>query len=562
MRAVRTESLLARGLGFLLAFALVGGCGKTRVRVGSDLQVAISAPASDAKYGPGDTVTVTASANNPTGIATLTLLAGTGQIGSCKADATGLHADCTATFQAKDHKADILDSHLTLTATATTPDAAAGQAQVIIVVSAALTTLVIDSPAASSSAGGGQSIDFKAHADNLQGLATLALSAGADLLLRCMPAAASPMHIDCDSSLTLQDHQAQVSNGQLVLNAVATDLQGRTTTQYVIVKALAWGVSFLQPALTQHSPPQAVVHGASPLQIGISGSPTLQNIVVTDEKQHVLATFTTPPFQLSVAWATALGIGTHTLTATGTDAQMAQATATLEIVAPCGTDQDCPSGNRCCTIDGQCHTEVAENAACDCAHPCQTDQGCFTGTCGAPPQLCRPGCNPGSDNPQRAPDDCADVNGKAAFCDPLPPAQSTPQNHGGACAPGDGCDVAAQDCPDYPRDRSRPVAINNPKVPYTCEPVSVSATACFPAGLNQPQDNNTNNHCRDGVEACGNSVDPCVKGYLCVGILNNPGAGLACSPQCNNPGGFCASGKQCAQLYGRGIQLLHTGICI
>jgi hypothetical protein len=564
----------------LIAAAALGlGCDTTRVVRVNSVTVTIASPANGAAVQLTDSISFAASADNPGGLLSLVLSAGAAQVGSCLGNGSPSHLECKATLIPKDHQADLQGNDLALTAIATGSDGDTAQARVDVIIGAATTattTLLIDAPAEGTTSGATDSITFQAHATNLLGLKSLALSAGTDALASCAPAASGSTNIACQVALTMQAHAAQLVAGKLTLTAQATDSQGKSVSKSITVLESPLGVSFVQPALTQQTPPVAAVRSPSPVEIAVTGAPQIKTVVVTDENQHTVASFTATPYSSTVTWLSALGIGTHTLTAVATDSQSNHASAQRVVQVSCATDGDCAAGTRCCAGDGQCHAIGAPGADCDCAHPCPLDQGCFPGTCGAPPQKCRPGCNPGSDSPPRVPQACGNENGVIAYCSPLPPDQVTPQNHGGACAPGDGCDVHAQNCPNFPLDRTKPGGPGNPTVPYTCEPVSPTATACFPAGTHPPQDNNPGNLCLDGADTCGNAVVGCTQGYLCVGIVGQPDLGLACSAQCRDPvdpnnyfppftyppqSPDCPNGQYCDQLFGTGGQLVLTGIC-
>ncbi|MBS2023012.1 MAG: hypothetical protein JST92_11410, partial [Deltaproteobacteria bacterium] len=420
--------------------------------------------------------------------------------------------------------------------------------------------------------GRAQPITFHATADNPAALTSLTLFVGGTQVATC-PGNDTALHLDCEFVFAPQDQLAAIAQNQLTLKATGTDATNSLDATLVVNVTpppnSTITTDFVSPVLTSTNPPFAVVGAGSALEVAVTSTQPVSKVVITDERQHTIAQFTALPYKANIDWGFAIGLGEHTLTVTATDSLGATATATRVLQIACIDDTGCPTNQRCCFQDGQCHDMVAHGADCDCAHPCQDDEGCFPGTCGASPQKCRPGCNPG--NETTVPQDCADENGKPAYCSVLPPSQQTPQNHGGACAPSDGCSVVNQDCPDLPLDRTKPVSANNPAVPHTCEPVSPTRNSCFPAGTHAPQSNpSPSNHCKDGAEVCGNNVDGCTKGYICVGIDGHPEQGLACSKQCRNPyfgsgipptGGDCSNSEYCAGLIGNGRQHFNTGVC-
>ena len=558
----------------LVAIALASACSNEKLRQQASIEVVIAAPADGTRVQLTDSITFTARAANATGLISLALQVGSAQLIACPSATGATSLECSGTFTPKDHAKDISQGALQLTALATATDGGTGSAQVSVVLDPTATALVIDAPAAATSAGATQSISFQAHATNPSGLTQLWLSAGADALTSCKPAAADPTTISCQVSLTLQDHASQLKGGVLTLTARATDSHDTPVMKTVTVTESQLTLNFVQPALTQLNPPVAAVKGSSPIELSVTGSAQIQSLVVTDVNLNRVAGFTAAPFLANVSWGS-LGVGLHTLYAVVHDAAGNATQAQRVVQVSCTADSDCTGGERCCTTDGACHPVVASGADCDCQHPCPSNEGCFPGTCGGPPQKCRPGCDPGSDNPSRVPQDCANQNGVIAYCANLPPGQVTPQNHGGACAPGDGCNVAKQDCPNALLNLSLPAGPGNPVVPYTCEPVSKTATACFPAGTNPAQDNNPNNHCLDAADTCGNDTAGCVKGLLCTGLIGNPGAGLACNAQCTDPidpnnypfgppqSKTCGTNppQYCDQLQGTGGQIVLTGIC-
>ena len=249
LRAARPDRLL-RVLVALSACASGCHCGGTALKVQDQTSVVIRTPADGSDGAPGSAVTFTAHAENPAGLLLLRLRAGQAEVGSCAAVAAGATAlDCAATVLPKDHQADFANGLLRFTAVATAASGDSAQATADLVVSPDATVLAIDAPQAGTTRAPADAVVFKAHATNLAHLATLTLSAGADLLATCAPDPRNLTRIDCQATLTLQAHAAQLSGGTLVLSAVSTSAGGSALTKTVSVAQSqppppAWGVSF------------------------------------------------------------------------------------------------------------------------------------------------------------------------------------------------------------------------------------------------------------------------------------------------------------------------------
>ena len=334
-------------------------------------------------------------------------------------------------------------------------------------------------------------------------------------------------------------------------------------------------IQSLNIVFTQPTPPTATVSGSSPVAVKVESVAPIASVAVTFDANKPLASWPSPAagttmFSQPVSWNTTLGFGNHTLNAKATDVNGRIGTATMKVLVKCESDGDCASGDRCCATDGTCNRTVGLGADCDCDHPCDATDGCFPGTCGQTPQQCRPGCNPGNQNTP-AQTCSAPQNGEPAWCSPLPTGQTSTE--GGACAPGDACSVTAQNCPDFPLDRSLPASSTNPMVPYTCIPAAPGMPAvnqCIPAGTTPAGETNCN-------IACGNDTTNCVKGYVCVqplGASEMPCGPSSCEGQCAHPwdpnsdpfgtppqAPDCASGEYCSELLGNGFVPYATGSC-
>jgi hypothetical protein len=452
------------------------------------------------------------------------------------------------------------------------------------------TKVTISDPADQQQFANSDTVTFTAHADNAAGLNTLALNVGQVQLKVCGDANTIVQNLDCSATFAANDptYTSQIGGGKMVLTAIAIASTGLSTSASVTIligtpAPTVWALNFVQPMPGTGFPPTATVSAPSQMQLAIIGnppSPIISVVVVASGSNNVqipIASYTSVPYQSQITWLTTPGVGYYTLTGTATakTGETQSATVIITVNSPnCTKDTMCLQGSRCCLDDGQCHPIVGENQDCDCAHPCPTDEGCFPGTCGKAPQQCRPGCFPGTQ--AKKPDTCAPINGIQAYCEPLPPSQVTTQNKGGACAPGDGCDVVAQNCPDALLYPGQAAGANNPVVPYSCEPVAmngnIEATVCFPAGTWPPQGNNTGNKCLGETDTCGSDTAGCVKGYECVYEQGNEAAGPACSQQCAHPvslgfscppstAGGCPSGQFCDGLLGNGNVAFTTGVC-
>jgi hypothetical protein len=158
-------------------------------------------------------------------------------------------------------------------------------------------------------------------------------------------------------------------------------------------------------------------------------------------------------------------------------------------------------------------------------------------------------------------DNCAPQDGDPAYCSPLPANQVTQQNKGGACAVGDNCSITAQNCPEYPLDRTQPPGPNNPDVPQTCTPVAPTTNACYPAGQIAVWGINCD-------QSCTMTPVDCAQGSLCVTVVDDQGNAIGpseCRQQCTNPGGEsteCPRDRpNCEGTYAAGMVYFSTGVC-
>jgi hypothetical protein len=229
----------------------------------------------------------------------------------------------------------------------------------------------------------------------------------------------------------------------------------------------------------------------------------------------------------------------------------------------CAFDSDCTSGS--CT-EGHCDTcsrgyacDGASDAcaiaaapsysACSTQAQCASTDLCSPTACGAGSTMCLPGCNP------TAPDACpATPSGSGAWCEPT-------ARGGGICVPGDGCDIAKQDCPDGLVFPGWPEGPDNPKVPYTCQEAAPGVNICGLSGEIPPGDS-----C--GGLACGDNVYNCQAGLVCVAPSQGSRREATCEPQCANPlppGSFtqapdCPNGSYCDAIEVNG-QTFKSGSC-
>jgi hypothetical protein len=441
--------------------------------------------------------------------------------------------------------------------------------------------LKIDSPDNGAIFQTGETFDYHATANDLLGIKSIELRAGGvtgvaeQTLQTCTGEAGMPVPRDltCDFSFEIDQHKDLIANGQITLTAVAFDRNGLKTNASIVVRAKPLIVRFKVPSLTPDTdPPVARVSGSSQLVVEVVATNGITAVGVTDEAGQVVAKWPnnpTAPFSKTIIWTDVPGVGTHTLTAIASDDAGNVDSATLALLVSCKQDSDCLSneGTRCCVQDGMCHQMVGENQDCDCAHPCPLDQGCFPGICGATPQKCRPGCKPAGppDNTHPygiAAERCPRQDGKPAYCSPLPAGQATEANKGGACAVGDDCDVAAQNCADLPLDRTQPPGPSNPPVPQTCAPVAPATNACQPSGGIAPWGINCD-------QACGATANNCAQGYECVSIADGSGRQIGpseCRKQCSHPGidpspDCPRDHSACEKVYVPGMVYLSTGVC-
>ncbi len=373
-----------------------------------------------------------------------------------------------------------------------------------------------------------------------------------------------------------------MGSGLHQLTAVATTTDGETAKATLEVKVGVPEIQFTAPMIAVgSSPPVADVNAPSDVAVTVTTPVPLSisSIVITADTNTMLAQWNMNPlgtmFSKNIAWMTVLGVGLHQLIAVVTDNDGETGTAELAVQVGCRTDGDCSGNQRCCTNDGTCNPTVGVGANCDCDHPCQASDGCFPGVCGATPQQCRPGCTPGSSSPPpygTAPQHCAPQGGLPAYCNPLPRSQVTPQNHGGACAVGDNCDVVRQNCPNMPLDRSQPAGPNNPDVPYNCVPLSPTVNGCVPAGNLGDGAINCYGDVTPGAAdtVCGHSTRNCAKGFECVTLVDQfgdpespPTCSQLCEPatsdDCDYTG--CPYGSYCDQVYGQGMVYFTSGAC-
>lgn len=412
-------------------------------------------------------------------------------------------------------------------------------------------------------------------------------------LVQCpgQPSGLPSTTLTCAFTLSASAAASLAYNGTLAVTAKATDRSGHVTTKMVTVTVSSFSCLFVNPSPSPGTnPPIANLASISPLSIEVSASAPLpmKTVVVTADNGQIVASYPTMPppgnltestrnsFSAEVNWSTAVGYGMHKLRVVCTDTAGNSNSDTLLVNVGCGSDQDCPAGDRCCSQDGKCYETVAEGADCDCQHPCPDNQGCLPGVCDASPMKCRPGCFPGSSSPPpygTAPSSCASQEGLLAFCSPLPADQITPNNMGGACAVGDNCDTMTQNCPDLPLDRSQPAtmpkcttqssACPNPTVPQDCIPLAPGVNGCFPAGPIAAGGTGCN-------QACGTVAGNCAKGSWCTQATDangNPLGPPTCAPQCptpmENPTSFagCPVGQSCNQVFAPEMQPYPTGVC-
>lgn len=435
------------------------------------------------------------------------------------------------------------------------------------------TALEILSPEDGASISSAHPVVFSAQAKNGAGLDSIELFAGETLIRTCTPEAGVEWQL-CSINFNAADHGAEVVDRKLTLRAVARAARGPKLEKTIVVHARPPRISFNHPRMLGQQKP--VLKGTSRLDVDVGSIVPVAGVQVTytplpvDEESEEKALFIleSRPYARDVNWSRTLGLGEFRITARVFDEDGLTATAMVEVSIRCGEDAHCGDGTRCCVEDGFCHPTVGPGAECSCTSPCSVDQGCFPGACNEAPRRCRPGCFPGDhDTPADA---CDPIGGMPAYCAPLPVAERTAANGGGACVPGDGCDVIAQDCPDLPVDRSRPFdSVTNPLVPHNCIPTGPTATICVPTSGRVEGATG----CADLCGAAGFERG-CGKGLVCMQTVNEAGAApvATCFRQCDTPNTFGQStclpatepntvGEYCVPLEGPGREPWPIGIC-
>jgi hypothetical protein len=458
--------------------------------------------------------------------------------------------------------------------------------------------VVIDTPAAGTTAGNGSSITFHATAYDAVGISTLMLGSGGGdagtpftMLQNCKApneAWGIPTNkATCEFTLAVDSYTHLITQGEIILTAVATDRQSIQGYASVIVNVKALTCRFVEPGTDSAV---ANVGSISNVSVAVMNqTAAMKSVVVTSDNGTKELNWSSTGWADAGSaageffysnqvktWASEVGVGMHKLTATCTDVSGNVDSDTMEVNVGCGSDSDCPSGDRCCSQDGKCYATVAEGADCDCQHPCPSNEGCFPGICDAAPQKCRPGCFPGADTPPpygTAPASCAAQDGLLSFCNNLPADQVTSQNMGGACAVGDNCDPIRQNCPDLPLDRSKPATMPkcttlsascpNPTVPQNCVPFAPGVNGCVPAGPIASGGTGCN-------QTCGQETGNCAKGTWCTQAVDQSGNPLGpptCSAQCPTPtqnpanSAGCPAGEYCDAVFGLGMVFFSSGVC-
>jgi hypothetical protein len=232
-------------------------------------------------------------------------------------------------------------------------------------------------------------------------------------------------------------------------------------------------------------------------------------------------------------------------------------------VCGCAGPAGCNAGMGCCLTTGLCYPLVMTGTDCDCQHPCKESDACMSDVCGSAAPKCRSGCFSGDSNrPAQA---CGQVSGHPAFCDPVPTELKTGQNQGGACVPGDVCDVVKQNCLDEPLRYIDPVGPGNPLVPRGCVPIAPNVNACLPAGTLQAGDTGcilnqcaavAGQNCQKGLACVIDSSDPSGSMGRCFKLCPDPSGAFSPPPSPN-----CPSPQSCVQFIGAGNEVFAVGYC-
>lgn len=426
--------------------------------------------------------------------------------------------------------------------------------------------VVIDQPFLDERVPNDRPVTLRATASSRVGVTSLTLYVGNEELAYC-EADGSETEMSCEGTFVANEHVAKIVNGKLLLKARGTDVRESQHEASITVHASLLTVSFINPGLTQESPPLAAVRATTRLELSVESLLPVANVLVASEHGRKVHEFTEEPFVADVRWVNSLGTGEHLIVAKVTDVEGNEAVDKRVILISCGDDGDCSRGHRCCAETGTCNPVVGEGEDCDCERPCPGNQGCFPGTCGQTPRKCRPGCFPGTYGPTgvRA-DKCLPQDGRPAYCNHLPASESTEENQGGACAPADSCDIRLQNCPDMPLDRTRPAGPDNPLIAQNCVVGGPTTNRCIPAGNLRVGATN----CQGSVCTEDYSTVSCVKGALCVTTVDqnsNPIGPPTCRQMCTNPStlggtGQCSGGTRCySGLMGAGREPYLTGTC-
>lgn len=427
--------------------------------------------------------------------------------------------------------------------------------------------IVINTPFQDERVPNNTPVVLRATASSRVGVTSLTLFVGTEELAFC-EADGSGTEMTCEASFTASEHIPKIVNGKLLLKARGTDVRDGVGEAAITVNASLLNIVFLDPGLSQESPPLAAVRATTKLEVAVESFMPVAEVLIASEFGVILKKFEEPPFAADVRWVDRLGTGEHVVVAKVTDVEGNTAEARRTILISCGNDGDCSRGMRCCGETGTCNPVVGEGEDCDCERPCPGTQGCFPGTCGQTPRKCRPGCFPGTYGVGgKKADRCGSEDGRPAFCVHLPANESTTENLGGACSPADSCDVGLQNCPDMPLDRTRPPGPDNPAIAQNCVVAGPTTNRCIPAG-NIPAGGK---NCQGQVCTAEYATVSCAKGGLCVQLINpdgtSTGAPPYCSQLCNNPAitgprRNCPAGQGCYPgIEGPGREAYTVGTC-
>ncbi len=232
------------------------------IRAIDRLTVRFETPTPETAVGFSDVVELKASAADPAGISTITLLAGTAEVGRCDFDASLAQFVCAARMTPSGFAGNLTPSGdigapvvpagtLTLTAVAVSTRGVTDQVSIPLVVLPPPTAVVIEKPLTGTTVNTRQLVSFEAKAANISGIAALILSVGSDFLAQCDGIPAGPGQATCTAQFNVSDHLSAVTALKLPLTAKAIDRFGNVIVRRV---ELPIDLAGLEPGVTITAP--------------------------------------------------------------------------------------------------------------------------------------------------------------------------------------------------------------------------------------------------------------------------------------------------------------------